>query len=103
MFRKLTGILILLSFLTFKNSPLFVFDVVKQAISLSEGERGDNEVPEETKSAKHLEFADEDFLHQSTLNFILELPFSKRPFDRYVRQTSTAYFSLPYPPPDGNS
>jgi len=114
MFRKLTGIFILLCFLLVKNSPLAIFDTFKHAVSLSTlsklsmlpmeqelpAEQESNESPEENKSSKQLEYADEDFIYQSELNFMHVLSLSKRLDNHYVKQISPTYFSLPHPPPD---
>lgn len=114
MFRKITGILILLCFLLVKNSPLAIFDTFKHTASLSmlstlsslppgqelPAEQESNECPEESESSKQLEYADEDFIYQSELNFIHVLSLSKRLDNHYVKQISPTYFSLPHPPPD---
>jgi len=114
MFRKLTGIFILLCFLLVKNSPLAIFDTFIQPVSFSTlsalsplsmeqeapAEQESNETPEESKSSKQLEYADEDFIYQSALNFIHVLHLSKRLDNHYVKQISPTYFSLPHPPPD---
>ena len=112
MFRKLTGIFILLCFLLIKNSPLFIFDTFKQPVLLfglstlpgqAESEQKANELPEESKGSKHFECADEDFAHSLLMNFTPVLPSAKRIDVHYVKQTTSAYFSLPHPPPDGLS
>ena len=109
MLRKLTGIFILLCFLLIKNSPLFIFDTFRQPIVLSamlsqsDTEQESNEVPEENKASKQLECADEDFIHLQSLNFTPVLPLAKQLHVHYSKQTTAAYFSLPHPPPDGNS
>jgi len=103
MFRKLTGICILLCFLLVKNSPLYLFDSFKHSISFSTSESEKSELPEENKTTKHFESADEEFIHQSVESVISVLSLSKRLDFHYNKQTSTAYFSLPHPPPDGNS
>ncbi|RZM26305.1 MAG: hypothetical protein EOO88_17440 [Pedobacter sp.] len=111
MFRKLTGIFILLCFLLVKNSPLAIFDTSRHNVSLSVSsmlpieqelpvEQDSNETPQESKSSKQLEYADEDFIYQSELNFIHVLSLSKRLDNHYVKQISPTYFSLPHPPPD---
>ncbi|TCC98068.1 hypothetical protein [Pedobacter psychroterrae] len=114
MFRKLTGIFILLCFLLVKNSPLAIFDILIQPVSLSTvsscsmlpleqelpAEQDSNETPEESKSSKQLEYADEDFICQSELNFLHVLSLSKRLDNHYIKQISPTYFSLPHPPPD---
>ncbi len=117
MFRKLTGIFILLCFLLVKNSPLAIFDTLIQPVSVSTlstlsmfsmlpieqelpAEQDSNETPEESKSSKQLEYADEDFICQSELNFLHVLSLSKRLDNHYIKQISPTYFSLPHPPPD---
>lgn len=114
MFRKLTGIFILLCFLLVRNSPLAIFDTLIQPVSVSmvstfsmlpmeqelPAEQDSNETPEESKSSKQLEYADEDFIYQSESNFLHVLSLSKRLDNHYIEQISPTYFSLPHPPPD---
>ena len=117
MFRKLTGIFILLCFLLVKNSPLMILDVSEGLVSMlappatpvqsedqeNPNEQDNNQVPEENKSSKQLEYADEDFIYQSEESFIPVLALSKKLDHYYVKQVSSTYFSLPHPPPDCNS
>lgn len=106
MCRKLTGIFILFCFLMVKNGPLTIFDTIKHPVLLSmltelPTEQEDNELPEENKSPKQLEYADEDFIYQSGLKCVFALPLSKRLDNYNVQQILPTYFSLPNPPPDG--
>ena len=105
MVRKLTGILILLCFLLVKNSPLFVLDSMKQLVAVEalcgvgDLDQEEKNLPEENKTSKLLEYADEDLIHQQVMNFTYILPLAKRLDVNFNKQTTAAYFSLPYPPP----
>jgi hypothetical protein len=109
MVRKLTGIFILLCFLLIKNSPFYIFDTFKQPVvfaalnTVGDLDQESKEVPEENKGSKQLEYADEDFIHLQVLNFTPVLPLASQLNVHFSKQTSAAYLSLPYPPPDGNA
>jgi len=72
-------------------------------LTVPDGESESQDGPDETKSSEQFECADEDVIGQLVLNFNPVLPLSSGLDIHYNKQTSTAYYSLPYPPPDYHS
>lgn len=99
MFKKLTGIFILLSFLLIKSTSLLAVDHKQNAISCCAGQGADDAADAE-KETKQLEIADEDLLVQSPLGPVF-LILSKKPAHLTVPGILAPYLSLPYPPPNG--
>ena len=100
MFKKLTGILILLSFLLIKSTSLLASDHHQHAISCCAGQGADDAADAE-KETKQLEIADEDLLIQPALGPAF-LVLSKKPAHLTVPDIQAPYLSLPYPPPNGH-
>lgn len=100
MFRKIAGIFILLCFLALKHSPLHLFDGFKPVITFDMPDETGEEMPDDEKSSKEVESTDDDFIHQP-LVFINHIIPDFKKVDHYIcLQVSSAYVSLPYPPPD---
>jgi len=98
MFRRLTGILILLSFLLVKHVSLFMVIDHKQTVSIHHTDQ-DSENSEEEKELKNLELTDDVFIHHPTVDLAHVLT-SKRINNRFVSHTVTSVIALPYPPPE---
>ena len=99
MFKKLTGIFILLSFLLIKSTSLLAADYRQNVIS-SCAEQGTDEPADAEKETKQLEIADEDLLIQAPVGPVF-LILSKKPVHLTVPGILAPYLSLPYPPPNG--
>ncbi|TKC57586.1 hypothetical protein FBD94_20100 [Pedobacter hiemivivus] len=100
MFRRLTGIFILLSFLLVKSTSLFAIDKHQQHLSVCSTEQEADEVPDLEKECKQLEIMDEDYISHPISNpFFLLL--SKKLILSGVANISDPYISLPYLPPNG--
>ncbi|ETZ23939.1 hypothetical protein [Pedobacter sp. V48] len=98
MLKKLTGILILLSFLLVKHVSLFTVTDHKQTVSIHHTDQ-DTENSEEEKELKNLELTDDVFIHQPIVDLAHTLT-SKRVNYSFVSRTVTSVISLPYPPPE---
>lgn len=101
MFKQLTGIFILLSFLLVKSSPLFAMDQHQQNMTLNcAAEPLDADTADADKEGKQLETIDEDFIQEciSIPGFVM---LSSQLIIFNVGHLSTPYISLPYPPPNG--
>ncbi len=99
MFKKLTGIFILLSFLLIKSTSLLAADLKQHAISCCVAQDADDAADAE-KETKQLEIADEDLLIQPAFGPTF-LILSEKPVQLTVPHILAPYLSLPYPPPNG--
>lgn len=100
MFRRLTGIFILLSFLLVKSTSLFAVDKHQQYLSVCASGQETGEVPDLEKECKQLEIMDEDYIsHLISSPFFFTL--SRKLILSGVANISAPYISLPYPPPNG--
>lgn len=100
MFKQLTGIFILLSFLLVKSTSLFAVDKHQQHLSVCYAEQASDEVPDVEKDCKQLEIMDEDSIaHPISSPFFLVL--SKKLVLIAAANINAPYISLPYPPPNG--
>lgn len=101
MFKKISGILILLSFLLVKSTPLFAADNFKHTIVSNAAEQQEaDDTPDADKESKQLETVDEDFIQESMAVRIF-LILSKSIVHSNTPYISTPYISLPSPPPNG--
>lgn len=98
MLKKLTGLLILLSFLLVKSTSLFA--VLQDAeIVVSMQQQAADETPDTDKESKQLEITDEDFMNQPVVSpAFLTLSKKIRAID--VPNIPAPYMALPYPPPN---
>lgn len=99
MFKKLTGIFILLSFLLIKSTSLLAADQQQNVISCCAAQ-GADDAQDAEKENKQLEIADEDLLVHPPFGPIF-LILSNKPAQLTVPDIIAPYLSLPYPPPNG--
>lgn len=99
MFRKLTGIFILLSFLLIKSTSLLAAGQQQSVISCCAAQ-GTDDAADAEKESKQFEIADEDLLVQPPFGPIF-LTLSNKPAHLTVPDIISPYLSLPYPPPNG--
>ncbi|WP_316814788.1 hypothetical protein [Pedobacter nyackensis] len=99
MFKKLTGIIILLSFLLVKSTPLFAMDNHTYDLIACCSEQGTDDTPDTEKGSQQLEITDEDFTGDYVVvpGFLMLLK-TTTPFND--PRINTPYISLPYPPPN---
>lgn len=100
MFKKLTGIIILLSFLLVKSTPLLAMDSHAYNLITCCSEQGTDDTPDTEKESQQLEIADEDFIgdYVSVPGYFM---LSKKTTLFNDPRINTPYISLPYPPPNG--
>ncbi|MEJ2880898.1 hypothetical protein [Pedobacter sp. GR22-6] len=98
MIKRMACLIILLSFLMIKHSPLFLI-AGQDVIAACQAEDDQKEVPEENKEPKQVEFADEEAveIHFRTLT---TLSGSQIRFFFPAPETTTVYLSVSNPPPD---
>lgn len=102
MFKRITGILILLSFLLVKSTSLFaVQQQDQQTMVMGTHQDTDDKAntPDAEKESKQLETIDEDFPDQPVL-YLTALTLSKKAGHLIVPDVTAPYISLPYPPPN---
>ncbi|WP_316811934.1 hypothetical protein [Pedobacter heparinus] len=102
MFKRITGILILLSFLLVKSTALFAVQQQDQntvVISTQQDTDDKTNTPDAEKESKQLETVDEDFPDQPIL-YLASLTLSKKAGHLIVPEITAPYISLPYPPPN---
>lgn len=99
MLKTLTGILILLSFLLVKSTPLFAMDDQQNiTVGCTEQQAADDS-SDSDKESKQLETIDEDFIQECiAIPGFLMLSNQISLFN--VGRINTPYISLPYPPPN---
>lgn len=102
MFKKIAGLLILLSFLLIKGAPLFAaWQHTQNAVACCTDQTTDDTSDAE-KENKQLETPDEDFGGQPVLE-PASLTIVKKARHIIVPDVSAPYISLPYPPPNSCS
>ncbi|MDR6782375.1 hypothetical protein ABIE26_001137 [Pedobacter africanus] len=99
MFKKITGLLILLSFLLIKGAPLFAAGQHTQNAVVCCTDQATDDTSDAEKENKQLETADEDFGSQPVLE-PASLTISKKAGHIIVPDIPAPYLSLPYPPPN---
>lgn len=102
MFKRITGIFILLSFLLVKSTSLFAVEQQDQnAVVMSVQQDADDKghSPDAEKESKQLETIDEDFPDQPVL-YLAALILSNKAGHLLVPEVTAPYISLPYPPPN---
>jgi hypothetical protein len=102
MFKKIAGLLILLSFLLVKTAPLFAANQHAQSAVLCSTDQSADDAADAEKENKQLETADEDFGGQPVLEPAY-LTISKKAGHIIVPDIPAPYLSLPYPPPNSCS
>lgn len=103
MFRRITGLFVLLTFLLVKAVPLFAADRqdVQNTIIYCIGQETDDNSETEEES-KQIESADEDFIGQPLFE-LASLTIAKKATHIIVPDVMALCISLPYPPPDYGS
>lgn len=99
MFKKITGLLILLSFFMVKSTPLFAVDEQSKKPVTFHSASDTEKTTESEKENKQLEVGDEDFIDQP-VGCLPALTLSKKVLHLVIPQVSGPYISLPYPPPN---
>jgi len=94
MFKRAMCLLILLSFLLVKHTPLFVPD--QKAVAATEHQ---DDFPETEKENKEPLVSYDEFLHESPVR-VLHYVQSRMMEHVFILKISTPYLSLPYTPPD---
>ena len=101
MLRKITGLLILISFLLIKSTPLFAADQYGQKVTVSCTELNTDEDQDAEKETKQLEIADEDFIDGADAKELIS-SFSGKIWPAMVPGIFFTYIALPYPPPNAD-
>lgn len=102
MLKKITGLLILLSFLFIKGAPLFAADQHPQNALVYCTDQSTDDTSDAEKENKQLETTDEDFTGQPVLE-PASLIITKKTGHIIVPGITAPYISLPYPPPNSCS
>lgn len=98
MIKRMACLIILLSFLMIKHSPLFLI-TGQDVIVACHTEDDQKEVPEENKEPKQVEFADEEAI-ETYFREPATLPGNQINFFFPAPETTTIYLSVLNPPPD---
>jgi hypothetical protein len=100
MFKRITGLFILLTFLLVKSTSLFAVEQQQQNPAVMSAQQGmDDHTADAEKESKQLETIDEDFPDQPVL-YLASLTLSKKEGHVIVPPITPPYISLPYPPPN---
>ena len=100
MLRKITGLLILISFLLIKSTPLFAADQYVQKVSVCCTEQQHTDEDQDTeKETKQLEITDEAFIDGTDVKELIS-SFSEKLWPAIVPGIFSIYMALPYPPPN---
>jgi hypothetical protein len=101
MFKKITGLLILISFLLIKSMPLFAADQYVEKVVTCSIEHNTEDNQDAEKETKQLEIGDEDFIDGAKVKEIVSF-FSTKIWPTAVPCVFSTYIALPYPPPNGD-
>ncbi|MEQ7799361.1 hypothetical protein ABDJ41_06065 [Pedobacter sp. ASV1-7] len=100
MFRRITGLFVLLTFLLVKAVPLFASDHQRvQNTLICCIHHGTDENSEAEEESKQIESADEDFIGEPLFE-LASLTIAKKAAHITVPDVMALCISLPYPPPD---
>lgn len=100
MFRRITGLFIILSFLLVKSTPLFAFNKLSKCVdSTHEHDFGGSSGEE--KEIKQLEIIEDDFIDRPLIN-ASSFTLAKEASDFAYPATRTIWLSLINPPPNLN-
>lgn len=102
MFKKITGLLILLSFLLIKSAPLFAAGQHPQNAVVYCTDQSADDTSDAEKENKQLETTDEDFAGQPVMEPAF-LTITNKTGHIIVPGITAPYISLPYPPPNSCS
>lgn len=100
MFRRITGLIIIISFFLVKGASLFVIEYEsKNAAHHFNLEQSAKELPEENKDTKSFELMDDSIICQQLL-IPMPLALSTLQNSETFQQVTTVYITLLNPPPN---
>nr|WP_121272896.1 hypothetical protein [Pedobacter schmidteae] len=106
MFKKLTGLFILLCFFLVKSTPLFAAhqhehqqNVVTCCADQNTADQNAGENEDSQKECKQFEIADEDFIGQPGIQ-LNAITLTKKLRSLEILCVPAPYIALPYPPPN---